>query len=55
MQYEKSDYGIGIVGPVFKNGVEKVMPQTHYRCDNCDYEFVRTGRSRLRMLDGATL
>lgn len=47
MDHEKSDYQIG-TPPMYS----KYMPQTHYRCDDCDAEYVRTGRAKLRMLDG---
>lgn len=33
-------------------GTGKMMPQSHYRCEGCDAEYVWTGLSKkLRMLD----
>lgn len=50
MQFEKSDYCFGC--NTNQIGDCKVMPQTHYYCDSCDSEWVRTAKAKPRLLDG---
>jgi hypothetical protein len=52
MEFEKSDFVTMNTNIVGKG---QTMPQTHYRCEECDAEYVRTGRSRLRLIDGRNL
>lgn len=49
MDFEKSDF---VLTNSTTPGLGRMMPQTHYRCDYCDVEYVRTGYAKMRKLDG---
>lgn len=51
MDGQRSDFVISTGAPP---GTGRMMPQWHYRCEDCDVEYVRTGWSgRLRVIDSA--
>ncbi len=55
MEGEFCPYVIEIKKGATYEDIPKVRkaPSTHYRCDNCDSEWVKVSRGILRMLDGA--